>query len=232
MLIRSERPRLVIASFLLFIALGLSPIGIAGVVLLEERFPPWDASRGAPDGIIVLGGTIDPEISTVRGSIAIMGAAERVTVIAQLARRYPDARIVFTGGSAGLFGGPPEAAFVVRLFESFGIPPARVIIEDRARNTEENARFTKALVNPKPPERWLLVTSASHMPRAIGVFRKADFPVEAYPVDWRTRGWRDVTWSGSLLSGVMWANGAAYEWIGLLVYRLTGRTSEFFPGPR
>ena len=75
---------------------------------------------------------------------------------------------------------------------NLGIPAERIELEDRSRNTVENAVFTRALVNPKPNERWLLVTSAAHMPRAIGTFRQAGFPIEAYPVDWRTSGMVDL----------------------------------------
>ena len=85
-----------------------------------------------------------------------------------------------------------EAVFAVRLFESLGIAPARIIAEEQSRNTVENAVFSMLLAMPQPGERWLLVTSGYHMPRAMGVFRQAGFPVEAYPVDWRTRGPQDA----------------------------------------
>ena len=84
--------------------------------------------------------------------------------------------------------GDAEAKFALPLLESLGVARDRITLEDHSRNTVENAVYSKAIVQPKPGERWLLVTSAYHMPRAIGVFRKAGFPVEPYPVDWRTRG--------------------------------------------
>ena len=92
--------------------------------------------------------------------------------------------------------------------------------------------FSRLLADPKPGERWLLVTSASHMPRAIAVFRAAGFAVEAYPVNWRTRGWRDAAQLfGSLAEGLTITDAAVHEWVGLAAYRLTGRTAEFFPAP-
>lgn len=107
------------------------------------------------------------------------------------------------------------------------------MVEGQSRNTAENAVFTKRLLEPKSGDRWLLITSASHMPRSIGAFRAAGFDVEAYPVDWRTRGWSDASIPFYTLSDGLWrVDTAVHEWLGLLIYRLTGRTSELFPGPR
>jgi uncharacterized SAM-binding protein YcdF (DUF218 family) len=226
--------RLLVLSFLLLLLVGATPLGFALLLPLEQRFPAWDASRGAPTGVIVLGGVINPEVSAARHTVALGEAAERVTIVADLARRYPDARIVFTSGSANLiFDGPPEADFATALFESFGVARDRIVIENQSRNTVENATLSKALVNPKPGERWLLVTSASHLPRAMGTFRQAGFPVEAYPVDYRTRGSEDLVPRplDGLLGGFFPTETAMHEWIGLVAYRLTGRTAEFFPGP-
>jgi len=225
--------RLAIASLVLLAVLGLSPVGNALIVPLEERFPPWDHSRGAPHGMIVLGGALSPDISYARDTAALNEAAERLTVVAELARRYPDARIIFSGGSgAVIFEERPEAEFAVRLLESLGVPKGRVVAEDKSRNTVENARFSRELAQPKPGERWLLITSAYHLPRAVGLFRKANFPVEAYPADWRTRGPRD-TWRPfpTMAEGLRRTDTAMREWIGLAAYWVTGQTSELFPGP-
>jgi uncharacterized SAM-binding protein YcdF (DUF218 family) len=113
-----------------------------------------------------------------------------------------------------------------------GIPADRIIVEERSRDTAENARFTKALADPRPGERWLLVTSAFHMPRSIGAFRRVGFAVEAYPVDYRTRGPEDLARPfASLGDGLRRSDIAMREWIGLLIYWLAGRTSELFPAP-
>lgn len=106
-----------------------------------------------------------------------------------------------------------------------------MIVEDRARSTAENATYTRELVSPKPGQRWLLVTSA--MPRSIGCFRKAGFPVEAYPVNYTTTGRRsDWTLSDSIGGGLKRTDAALHEWIGLIAYRLSGRTDHLFPAPR
>ena len=144
--------------------------------------------------------------------------------VEDLGRRYPAARIVFTGKG--------EGDFVVSLFEKLGVARDRVIVERASRNTAENVAFTKQLVMPKAGERWLLVTSAMHMPRAVGVFQKAGFAVEAYPVDYQTTGTEDLwTLPGALTGGIGKTDRAIHEWIGLMVYWITGRISVPFPGP-
>jgi uncharacterized SAM-binding protein YcdF (DUF218 family) len=232
---RARLGRLLMAASLLALAvMGLSPLGNALIIPLEQRFPPWDDSRGPPDGIVVLGGGITPDVSAARNDIALNEAAERLTATVALARRYPDARIVYSGGTGALiYREGSEAVIAVRLFESLGIPQARIIAEEQSRNTVENAVFSLLLAMPQPGERWLLVTSGYHMPRAMGVFRQAGFPVEAYPVDWRTRGPQDAWRPFSTLgSGMERTDTAAREWVGLLVYWLTGRSASLFPGPR
>jgi uncharacterized SAM-binding protein YcdF (DUF218 family) len=223
---------LTIGAILGLVVFGFSPAGNLLIYPLEQRFPQWKAGGPAPDGIVVLGGAVSPDVSHDRGQPALNEAAERMTAVAKLARDYPKARIAFTGGSGRLFSGTSEAHFVAELFESFGIARDRLILEDRARNTHENAVFTKMLVQPKPGERWLLVTSAHHMPRSVGLFRKAGFAVEAYPVDFRTRGPEDLKGPfGSMAAGLARTDAAAHEWAGLVTSWLLGHTDEFIPGP-
>jgi uncharacterized SAM-binding protein YcdF (DUF218 family) len=182
---------------------------------------------------VVLGGVVNPYISAARRQVALTEAAERVTAAVELARRYPATRIVFSGGNGDLFmRGPSEANFAGRLWENLGVAPNRIILETRSRNTAENAAFTKQLLAPKPDERWLLITSAMHMPRAIGVFRKAGLPVEAYPVDYRTTGPRDMlSISEAMMGGIPMTDAAVHEWLGLLAYWMTGRITHLFPAP-
>ncbi|HEY1978716.1 MAG TPA: YdcF family protein [Xanthobacteraceae bacterium] len=221
---------LVVTSLVLVVLAGYSPLGNVLILPLEQRFPPWDPSHGAPNGIVVLGGAIESDISGARGAVALNEAAERITATAELARRYPDARIIFSGGSGALFNSISEAPVAVKELEALGVAPERITAEEQSRNTVENAVFSELLAQPKPGERWLLVTSAFHMPRAIATFRAAGFPVEAYPVDWRTRGPADATMPFSMLpAGLTVTDAAVHEWLGLVAYRLTGRTAELFP---
>jgi uncharacterized SAM-binding protein YcdF (DUF218 family) len=222
-----------VASFATLLLTGFSPLGNLLIYALESRFEPWDPARGPPDGIVILGGAIDPELSSFHGETALNDNAERLTSVAEIARRYPAARIVYSGGSGTLFATSPiEADYVPHLLESFGIARDRIVLENRSRNTAENAAFSKQLIQPKPGERWLLVTSGYHMPRAIGCFRKIGFPVEAYPVDWRVEDIGRIVFSINAFSaGLAATDLAMHEWAGLLVYWLTGRSSELLPGP-
>jgi uncharacterized SAM-binding protein YcdF (DUF218 family) len=229
--------RLAGTAIVLMALFGLAPLGKALIEPLEDRFPPWDpasdAARGDPIGIVVLGGAVDPEFVAARGTPDLNEAAERVTVVAALATRYPRARIVYSGGNARIvYSGGSEAEAAAQLIETFGVPKDRLILEDQSRNTAENAVFSFRVAAPKPGERWLLVTSGYHMPRAIGAFRKVGFDVEAYPVDYRTRGPQDLLIPfDDVASGLRRTDTASREWIGLVAYWLTGRSSELFPGP-
>jgi uncharacterized SAM-binding protein YcdF (DUF218 family) len=212
---------------------GFSPLGNWLLYPLEQRFPPWNAMRGAPDGIVVLGGSIDSDISIERHVPVVRGAADRVIAAAALALRYPKARIIFTGGSANLVSNDArEGDYATEIFESLGISKDRLEIERRARNTLENAEFSRAIAAPKSGERWLLVTSAYHMPRSVGLFRKAGFAVEPYPVDWRVGGRADLVYFRILaVDGLASVDTGMREWMGLVAYWISGKTSEFFPGP-
>jgi uncharacterized SAM-binding protein YcdF (DUF218 family) len=208
------------------------PVGATLLWSLESRFPPWDASRGAPDGIIVLGGAINPRNSKVYETPTVTSDAGRLVAMAKLARAYPNARIVYSAGDASLMANRvAEAQFVPPLLDSLGLPRERVILESASRNTAENAALTKQLVQPKPGERWLLVTSAFHMPRAVGCFRKIGFPVEAYPAQWRTLPKWSWSFGVEVAAGLGSLDLAAHEWLGLIAYRLTGKTDTLLPGP-
>ncbi|WP_291842802.1 YdcF family protein [Bradyrhizobium sp.] len=226
------RKLVVVAVLLLFIC-GLSPLGNILLYPLEQRFPPWDPARGAPDGIIVLGASIEADLSAAHGTPVVRSAPDRIIAAAALAHRYPKARVVFSGGSANLISSDArEADFAGAIFESLGIDRSRLVMERRSRNTHENAVFSKALLMPKDGERWLLVTSAFHMPRSVGLFRKAGFAVEPYPVDWRVGRRGDLlTFTSVALDGLGRTDMAVREWLGLTAYRVTGRIDEILPGP-
>jgi uncharacterized SAM-binding protein YcdF (DUF218 family) len=224
--------RLAIGSLALLALFGFSPLGGMLGHVLESRFPPWDPSRGAPDGIVVLGGGIATNLSNEYDEPMLTGDGGRITAIAKLARAYPNARIVYSNGDASLLGtGKTDSEYLYRLLDSFGIARERVTIEPRSRNTYENAVFSKEVAQPKSGEHWLLVTSAQHMPRSVGCFRQAGFPVEAYPVAWKTRARFYPAPAGALGGGLNSLDLAAHEWIGLVVYWRTGKTNTLLPSP-
>jgi len=225
--------KLMVASIVLLAIAGFSPVGNWLLYSLESRFPPWNPAHGAPDGIIVLGGSIDIGLSVAHDEPVVRNAADRIITVAALARQYPNARIVFTGGSANLISNKAkEADYASALFESLGIAKTRLTMERQSRNTQENAEFTKKIVMPKPGERWLLVTSGYHMPRSVGLFRKAGFAVEAYPVDWRVGGRSDLLAFSTIAGeGLARTDLGLREWIGLVAYWATGKIDDLFPGP-
>ena len=140
--------------------------------------------------------------------------------------------MIFTGGSGSLIAESKEALAARELLKRLGVDPGRLIVEDKSRNTEENAQFTAAILRPGPEQRWLLVTSAYHMPRAVGAFEKAGFDVVADPVAYRTlgpgNGWQ---WDFDPGSRFRIFETAVHEWIGLAAYRATGRIDSLFPAP-
>ncbi|WP_158809460.1 YdcF family protein [Beijerinckia sp. L45] len=226
--------RAILATATVIFVLGcFSPASQLLLRTLEDRFPNPPASMAAPTGIIVLGGAMNEELSLARGEISMNAAATRMTAGVALALRYPSARLVFTGGSADVRQvGRDEAEGAHRLWLSLGIPEARMSFESKSRNTFENAVFTRELVKPKPGEQWLLVTSAWHMPRSVSIFRQADFPVTAYPVDYRSFGdGRDWKPSFNAIESLEKLDTALHEWAGLLAYRITGKTDALFPTP-
>lgn len=230
--VRGAGVALLIVSIAGFCVLGLSPAANWLLLPLEQRFPRA-ATDPAPTGIVILGGSFDTVVAGSRSEVSLTEAAERLTEVAELARRWPEARIVFSGGSGELiYDGATEADLAARMLDSFGVARERVTLEGRSRNTVENARFTRAIVKPKPGERWLLVTSAYHMPRAMGCFRAAGFPVEAWPVDFRTRGPEDARRPFPTVSaGLRRADVAMREWVGLVSYRALGYVDELLPRP-
>ena len=196
---------------------------------LEDRFPP-ERVAGPIDGFIVLGGAIDLALSRARGQPILNLAAQRIITAAQLARKYPKATILFTGGNPNVFGSNvTEAEIAKSVFHSLGIKSDRLIFERASRDTHENALFSYRLVPKAPSQRWLLVTSAADMPRAVGCFSAIGWPVLPYPTDYHTRERMEL--APGLIKGLQQTDWATHEWIGLAYYRMRGWTSALFPGP-
>ncbi len=212
-------------------ACALLPVGTWFMRPLEDRFPPPKPMPAHVDGIIGLGGAMDRAESATQVVPALNGHAERMTAFVALARRYPQARLLFTGGNPDLYSSGPTEADVARVFFSgLGLDIHHIAFENRSRNTRENALLSKRLANPRFGQTWLLVTSAADMPRAIACFRAVGWPVTAYPVDYHTR----QTTAGAipgLVSGMRNVDWATHEWIGLAYYWVRGWTPSLFPHP-
>lgn len=220
--------RTAMAGVLLLLAIAFLPTDAWLLGPLEDRFPPVHDMPANVDGIIALGGAIDAVRTAAHGIPSLNEEAERVTTFVTLARRYPAAKLVFASGSASVFAeNPKEADAAKQLFADLGMDTTKIMFERESRNTYENAIFSKRLADPKPGETWILVTSAAHMPRAVGVFRGAGWPVLPWPVAYKAGG----AYAPGLASHLSDVERAMHEWLGLVAYRLLGRTDALFPAP-
>lgn len=216
------------AKFSAFAALAILLVAWLTAVPLvrawEDRYPhpSWPAHV---DGILVLGSGFDSALLRERKAPSSNGGAYRLVEGLAAARHYPQARLVFTGGSGALAGSPfPESDTARYVFLELGADPGHVVLESRSRNTYENILFSKALIKPRPGEVWLLATSAMHMPRAMAIAKKLDWPMTPWPTDFLT---------GSQSGGDFWGiagnlellDYAIHEWIGLAAYRLSGKAA-------
>jgi uncharacterized SAM-binding protein YcdF (DUF218 family) len=233
LIFRSRSAALVLAGGAVALCVAaLSPLGNILLTPLEQRFPEMQYPDQGIDGIIVLGGSYDTISHGYISTIVLEEDSEPMAAMVDLARRYPKARIIFSGGTDPSIAAPSEASIVKQYFISFGIPAERISIEERSQTTKENAQFTANLIHPTPSSRWLLVTSAYQMPRAVGAFRKAGFNVIAFPVGQRTHGWRNM-WrpEDTATDNLRRVDIAVHEWVGLVVYRIRGYSSDWFAGP-
>jgi uncharacterized SAM-binding protein YcdF (DUF218 family) len=234
MLSRGRRGKVLIGlSALGFLLLAVAPIGPAMLLALEQRLPRPGALPERIDGILVLGGAVDPALSQSYGETVFNSAVARVLGGIALARRHPEAKLALIGGEGGFVPvGLPESRATLGFVVEQGIAPERVILEERSRSTHENAVFAKELIRPLPGEAWILVTSAFHMPRAFASFDAAGWPVVPYSVDYKIDPQARLGANFSLLDGLSACTLAGKEWAGLLGYRLMGWTHQLFPEPQ
>ena len=225
--------RLLSFTAVMAVIIATAPIGRNLIVVLENRFPSVQTLPGKVDGIIVLGGVVDAALTKARGQISIGGAVERLISFATLSKRYPNAKLLFTSGSGALLSQYIKEGDVVgSLLIDLGVDVERLIIENQSRNTHENVLFSKQLVQPLAGETWILITSAFHMPRSVGIFRQVGWDVIPFPVDYHSKGDLDLAPSFNLVGGISSLSWAVHEWLGLLVYWLTDKSDAFFPGPK
>lgn len=216
---------------LLLVLIGFFPVGEWLIAPLENRFTTNAALPSEVDGIVVLGGTILPRMSNIWQQPEVNGAAERLTNLLYLARLYPNAQLVFTGGSGSVTEQEfKEAEMAQILFDQLGLAERAIIFESESRNTSENAINSKRLVTPESDENWLLITSAYHMPRSIGVFCQQQWIVQPYPVDHYSQPGNLLRLDFLFSENLSVLKTAVREWVGLVAYRISGRTDRLLPG--
>lgn len=200
---------------------------------LEARFPRPVGDPAEIACMIVLGGAFETEVTTARGGMDLNQAGDRFVEALRLAIRYPEAKILVSGGDGSLSGiYEGDAAASIRFFEAFGISRDRLIAETTSRNTDENAQNSRELLASNGLDKCLLITSAFHMPRSVGLFRKAGVEVTPWPVDYRTAG--NISFALDFTQPTLNSqqmSTALREWVGLVAYRLMGRIDAVFPAP-
>lgn len=212
-------------------AVSFTNLGYLIIQPLEDRFAVPATRPEKVDAIVMLGGATLERPSSAREITELNDAGDRLTTTLWLARAYPEAKIVISGGSGALTDeGEAEAKTAERFFLAFGVPQDRLVLEGESRNTDENVAFSKALLGETSS--IILVTSAYHMPRSVGIFDKAGLSVIPWPADYRTPGPRGLGFDiANPVQNLNVSTIAIKEWVGLLVYNLTGKTSALFPSP-
>ena len=223
------------------IGMGLLIIFFAGSGLLpgimmrslENRIPAGTIPSKI-NGVIVLAGMVNME-SSRKGLIELTEQSDRIIEGIIMLQKYPEAKLIITGGSGYLKQGEnlKEADYLKKLAISLGVNEERILIERNSRNTHEHAVALAKILRAKEGGQWVLITSAFHMPRSFGCFKKEGLNVIPYPVDYKTTSNAPNNFSLiSLLPTIGNISNfgiAIHEWLGLVTYRLMNYTSSVFP---
>lgn len=213
--------RLVLASCLGFAFFGIVPVGLWTLEQLENRFPKIEEIPQDTKGIIFLGGSFDALTTPARGETSYNLAGGRFIRFVQLAKQYPHLQLVCTGNSF-------EATTAKKEFQAFGIDPSSILFEADSLDTKGNALKAAEMIQPKPEDKWVLLTSAFHMARSVALFRKAGFNVIPYPVDYHTPGkYEPWFFIGLKLNLDAW-QASSREWLGMVANYIMGRSDEVF----
>lgn len=209
------------------LVVGIFPVGELLIQPIEREYATAPALDRV-DGIIVLGGAENPLASKVWGQPQFNDASERLSGALELARKFPDAQVIAAGGSGSLKGlvvklKGAESTVAGRFFIDQGLDPARLVMENRSRTTAENARLTLDRLKPTATQRFVLVTSAYHMPRAMRSFESAGWQnLTAWPVDYRSsRFSAGIGWN--FANNLNLLNKGVKEWVGRIAYKILGR---------
>jgi uncharacterized SAM-binding protein YcdF (DUF218 family) len=224
---------LVLAAAVLGFTVALVPVGDFLLWPLEERFSPLADLPPKVDGIIILGGAIDTEITLSRHQPKVNEHAERVFAFVDLARRYPQAKLIFANSGPDLANGNFSEADAAReVFQALGMDTGRIVFERESHGPFEQVVDSKALAHPAPGEIWMLITSAFQMPHAVALFRAQGWPVVADPVDYQTKPPEVTSLIGLHIDeNLRKTSLAVKEWVSLLTDRLLGRSHSLLPSP-
>ena len=214
----------------ILIIIAFIPVGEWLLFPLESRFHTNPQLPDKVDGIIVLSGAEATELSHLWEQVELGSAAERNLMFLALAKKYPNAKLVFSGGTGSLLKQEYKAADVAeKLFAQQGFDSKRVVFERESRNTYENVIYSQKIIKPEKYKNWILITTSWHMPRSVGIFCKADWPVIPYPVDHQTNKGNLFRIDFDLAGNLIMLKTAIKEWLGLIAYYFSGKTTAFLP---
>lgn len=215
--------KLLVLLTVVFLILGFLPVG-SWLLASLERQNPIPVLPARIDGIIVLGGAIDAENSAQYGQVQYSPFAARLMETIRLSRIYPQARVIYSGGAGNLTDQDnKEADIAQNLLKDLGIPEKQFIFESQSRNTYENVKFSYSLAHPQAGENWVVITSAFHLPRAVGVFRAQNWPVIAYPAGFIENKSAEPRVLLDVLGNYWKLKIAAREYIGIIAYQISGK---------
>jgi len=210
-----------------FFAIAILPLGQWLAIPLENAVPIPEKLPDRVDGIITMGG-VNPWAAHFSGQLSLDDEAEAPVTAIWLARKFPEAKILFSGGSSSIiYREISEASAAEILFLQQGIDSQRMIWDSSSRGTREKAKNCITLAKPKPGETWILITSAVRMPRTLLAFQAEGWKVLPYPVGFHSKDWKILRFDLDVSLKYLWF--AIKEWTGLLAYRLSSQTDSFFP---
>ncbi len=234
--VRFFRPRagqgIMMAALAGILFFGITPVGPWAVTWLERQYPTPETLPAKIDGIIVLGGAFESYLTQKTGHIVANGDIERVFCFVAIAKAHPESKLVFSGGSGDILNPDArESEDAKAFFKLAGLEGREILYETKSRNTYENAFYTKEMVEPKAGQEWVVVTSAFHMPRTMGIFGALGWPVTPYQCDPKTDGtYGFFNRLPNVTANFTALNIAIKEMIGLIVYYATGKSAFILPG--
>ena len=208
---------------------GAIPTGAFLIYQLEKNYYNQASLPNKIDGILILSGATRPYLTKVHNQVTIKSSGERLIESVVLIKKYPKAKVIFSGGSGTILDYEFTQAEAAKIFyQNLGINLYRINFEDKSRNTYENILFSKNIANPQVGENWVLITSAFHLKRAINISAKISWNLIPYPTDFNQPKKFNWKFEYNLLNNLVLFRQASHEWLGIIAYYLLGRTSKIF----
>jgi len=214
-------------NLILFFLIVFFPTGTFLLWKLENTYPKQEIINNDIDGVLILGAGIDEFMTHEYKQMILNDRIERITESAKIIKKFPNAKIIYSGGN-GTFSKPELGSDEVAniFYKQLGVNTDRIIFENKSRNTYENFIFSKKFIDTDE-EKWLLITSAYHMKRAMSVAKKLNLNLIPYPVDFTLQ--KDFKWKFwyhkiNFLYNMNNFQLASHEYIGLIVYYLTKKS--------